>query len=115
MAEGLAKRKRIHTGHQASLTHMLNKILIPTGPNLEINASKLLQHKLSLWEKLDTWTLRQLDEEMLNLLPEEDEAGMTGEIEQLQADALKEKIYTAMVQIEKRVSTHHVNISFTYM
>ena len=93
---------QIRAGHQASLTHMLNQVdrtLTPTEPDLEIDASKLSQLKLSLQKKLDT--LKQLDDEILNLLLEEDEAGMTGEIEQ--AGAFKEKIYTAMVQIEKHV------------
>ena len=98
MTKGLARKKRICTGHRTSLTHMLNQVdktLTPTEPDLEIDTSKLSQLKLSLQKKLDT-----LDDEILNLLPE-DEAGMTGEIEQ--ADAFKEKIYTAMVQIEKHV------------
>ena len=61
---------------------------------MESNVKGLLQLKLSLNEKLST--LKQLDREILELV--EDEA-VEEEIEQ--ADANKEKVYAATVNIDK--------------
>ena len=99
MAEALAKKKRIRGGHRASATRMVQTVgemitAFEAEPTSELNVKRLLQLKLSLEEKLST--LKQLDGEILNLVENE---AVEEEIEQ--ADAFKEKIYTATVSIDK--------------
>ena len=94
MAEGLARKKCIRAGHKASTTKLLNKLDELRADSDSIDTSKLLRLKLSLEEKLGT--LKTLDSEILDLTKEDD---LGDEIEQ--ADAYKEGIYDAMVEIEK--------------
>ena len=99
MAEALAKKKRIRGGHRASATRMVQLVsemiaAFVHDPTSELNTRRLLQLKMSLGEKLGT--LKRLDEEILDLVEEDDVAD---EIEQ--ADAFKEKIYAATVDIDR--------------
>jgi len=99
MAEALAKKKKIRSGHRASATQMVNRVgemiaVVESDPTKELDVNVLLQLKLSLDEKLST--LKQLDGEILELV--EDEA-VDDEIEQ--ADAYKERVYAATVNIDK--------------
>ena len=97
MAEGLATKRRIRAGHKGSATRILHQVdglLEEREPELETDKAKLSQLKLSLQEKLET--LKLIDREILELT-EEDK--LVDEIEQ--ADAFKERIYAAMVRMEK--------------
>ena len=99
MAEALAKKKKVRGGHRASATQMVQAVgemiaAFEAEPTSELNVKRLLQLKLSLEEKLST--LKQLDEEILDLV---DGEAVEEEIEQ--ADAFKEKIYAATVNIDK--------------
>ena len=99
MAEALAKKKRIRGGHRASATRMVQLVsemiaAFVHDPTSELNTRRLLQLKMSLGEKLGT--LKGLDGEILDSVEEDDVAD---EIEQ--ADAFKEKIYAATVDIDR--------------
>ena len=97
MVEGLARKKRIRTGHKASATKTIAKvdeILAAVDTDAAVDKSKFSQLKLSLEDELET--IKQLDGEMLELT-EDDK--VVDEIEQ--ADLFKEGIYTAIVRIEK--------------
>ena len=83
-------KKRIRAGHKASTTKLLNKLDELRADSDSIDTSKLLRLKLSLEEKLGTF--RTLDGEILDLT--KDDFGD-------EADAYKEGIYYAMVEIEK--------------
>lgn len=88
MAEGLAKRKQIHAGHNSSVTRILGQLddlLGATDPTNAVAVVKLTQLKLSLQEKLDM--LKHLDEEIIDLLKED-----KFEDEIQQADSSKEGI-----------------------
>ena len=68
MTEALP-RKKIHAGHRASATRLLNQIdaiLVDVHPD----GDKLTLLKLSLKEKLET--LKLLDSEIVELTPEEE-------------------------------------------
>ena len=64
----------------------------------ELDVNGLLQLKLSLHEKLST--LKTLDGEILELV---EDAAVEDEIEQ--ADAYKEKVYAATVDIDKHCTS----------
>ena len=96
-AEGLSRKKRIRAGHRVSATRILNQI-DGALPAVTPDSAKLSQLKLSLQEKLET--LKLLDAEIVELTPEE---GLVEEIEQ--ADGYKEGVYTAMINLEKQLST----------
>lgn len=92
MTEALP-RKKIRAGHRASATRLLNQIDAALGEDLP-NADHLTLLKMSLKEKLDT--LRSLDSEIVELIPEEE---LVKEIEQ--ADEYKENVYLALTEINK--------------
>ena len=99
MAEALAKKKKIHSGH----TRMVNRVgktttAFEADPTTELDVKGLLQLKLSLDEKLSK--LKKLDGESLELV--EDRA-VEEEIEQ--ADAYKERVYAATVNIDKHCTS----------
>ena len=99
MAEALAKKKKIRSGHRASATRMVNRVgetiaAFEADPTTELDVNGLLQLKLSLDEKLST--LKKLDGEILELV---EDGAVEEEIEQ--ADAYKEKVYAATVNIDK--------------
>ena len=78
-------RKKIRAGHRASATRLLNQtdaILADAHPD----SDRLALLKLSLTEKLET--LKLLDSEIVELIPEEE---LVREIEQ--ADEYKENVY----------------------
>lgn len=77
----LSKKKRTRTGNKASATQMLCGLLADTTPD----PSKLSQLKLSLQEKLET--LKLLDSSLVDEIK--------------QADAFKESIYAAMINIDQ--------------
>ena len=91
MAE-LARKKRVRAGHRVSATKMISRtedFLARDVPDV----SKLPQLKLSLNEKLEV--LKQLDEEIVGMVNEDD---VSGEIEQ--SDEFREGIYAVAVRIE---------------
>ena len=102
MAEALAKKK-IRSGHRSSATRMVNRVgetikAFEDDPTTELDVKGLLQLKLSLNEKLST--LKTLDGEILELV---EDAAVEDEIEQ--ADAYKEKVYAATVDIDKHCTS----------
>ena len=93
LKESLLRKKKICAGHRASATRLLNQIdTALTAPATD--SDKLSQLKLSLHKKLET--LKLLDSEIVELTPEE---GLEDEIEQ--ADGYKEKVYCALIMIDK--------------
>ena len=99
MAEALAKKKKIRSGHRASATRMVNRVgetiaAFEADPTTELDVKGLLQLKLSLDKKLST--LKELDREILELV---EDGAVKDEIEQ--ADTYKEKVYAATVNIDK--------------
>ena len=90
-AEELARKKKVRGGHRASTTQIFGQIEpAVTGDFLDV--SKVNQLKRSLEEKLRS--LSRLDDEILNLTSEE----VIEEI--IQADEVKEHIYTALSKLE---------------
>ena len=68
MAEALAKKKKIRSGHRLSAARMVNRVgetikAFEDDPTTELDVKGLLQLKLSLNEKLST--LKTLDGEIL--------------------------------------------------
>ena len=97
--EALPRKKKIHAGHRASTTRLLNQIDGALGAT-PTDSDKLAQLKLSLQEKLET--LKQLDSEIVDLTPED---GLEEEIEQ--ADGYKDNVYRALTMIDKALSAKH--------
>ena len=97
MTEALPKKKKIRCGHRAFATRMVNRVsevINEADPTTELDVNVLLQLKLSLEEKLST--LKQLDGEILDLV---EDTAVEDEIEQ--ADAYKERVYAATVNLYK--------------
>ena len=97
-SEGVARKKRIRSGHKSLATRMLmqtNALLTEDPPDL----SKLSQLKLSIQEKLET--IKLLDGELSDLVSEDE---LTAEIEQ--ADAFKEGVFAAIIKIDKCIMAH---------
>lgn len=94
-AELLAKKRRIRGGHRVSASRMIQQVneTIATRGVDSADNKRLLQLKFNLEEKLST--LKQLDEQILEMVEEE---GVADEIEQ--ADNFKERIYAAIIDIE---------------
>lgn len=87
------KKKRIRAGHRSSTTRLLSEVDTAIGAS-PLEDDKLSQLKLCLDEKLQT--LKQLDAEIVELVPEEElEAEITG------ADECKERIFSALTRIDK--------------
>ena len=91
-AEQLARKKRVRGGHRAPTTQVLGQVQ-PSITTETPDIPKITQLKRSLEEKLHS--LSTLDEEILLLTPEE-------EIEEeiVQADEIKERVYTALSRLE---------------
>ena len=105
MAEALTKKK-IRSGHRASATWMVNQVgetitAFEADPTTELDVKGLLQLKLSLDEKLST--LKKLDGEILELV----DGAVEEEIDQ--ADAYKEGVYAATVNIDKHCTSVEVH------
>jgi hypothetical protein len=92
-SEALPRKKKIHAGHRASETRLLNQIDAILG-DTHPDSDRLALLKLSLKEKLET--LKLLVSEIVELTPEE---GLVKEIEQ--ADEYKENVYRALTGIDK--------------
>ena len=89
--EELARKKKVHGG-QASATRVMGQAhSFTTSDHLDV--SKIIQLKQSLEDKLQS--LSTLDEEILMLTPEE-----VIEDEIIQADEIKERVYTALSMLE---------------
>lgn len=88
-----AKKTRIRAGHRGATTRMLKEVDTAIGTP-SVDCDRLSQLKLSLDEKLQT--LKSLDTEIVELVPEEE---LDKEIEQ--ADGYKHSIFRALTQIEK--------------
>ena len=74
MAEALAKKKRIRSGHRVLTTRMISRVgetiaAFEADPTTELVVKGLLQLKLSLDEKQST--LKKLDGEILELVEDE--------------------------------------------
>lgn len=93
MAEDLAKKKQIRTGHRASTAWTLTKVDDALAAETADKA-KLSQLKLTLEEKLGT--LKLLDSKIVELTEED---VLAAEIEQ--ADDYKSGIYAELVRINK--------------
>ena len=89
MAGELTKKKRIRAGHRGSVSHMVKRAdeLLAADHS---DITTLSQLRMIMKEKLEV--LSKLDSEILCLI--DDEAGITDEIEQL--DAIKEGKYTIL-------------------
>ena len=90
--QALLRKQKIHAGHQASGTRLLNQVdgalaVTPTDDTLA-------QLKLSLHEKLEI--LKQLDSEVVDLTPEE---RLDEDIEQ--AEDYKDNVHRALTMIDK--------------
>ena len=96
MAEGIATKKRVRGGQRTSVTRTLHQI--ETALTGEPDVSRLTALKMAITEKLKS--LSTLDDDIANLI--EDEAELATDIEQ--ADDYKQRIYTAIVSIDKAVA-----------
>ena len=103
MAEGLVKKRRIRAGHKAVITKRLSEVkgILETverepGEPGEPDLVKLAQLKMALTEKLEV--LKQLDNEILDLL--ESEEDITREIEQ--SDTFNQRVYETLVRIDQK-------------
>ena len=96
MTEDLPKKKRIRGGHRTSVARLLHQV--ETVLDGERDVSRLLALKMTLSEKVKT--LSTLDNEITNLL--EDEGALAEDIEQ--SDEYKQKIYAAIVSIDKAIA-----------
>ena len=88
----LSKKKSVRVGHSGSAIKMIGKVetlMAEYSPDPAV----LSQLKVSLSEKLKV--LKQLDNEILSMVEEEDE---TDEI--TRSDQLKEGMYAAIVKVE---------------
>ena len=90
--EQLARKKRVRGGHRSSTTRILGQVQ-PSITSEPLDVSKITQLKRSLEGKLQS--LSTLDDEILALTPEE-----AIEDEIVQADEMKEHIYTALAKLE---------------
>ena len=90
------RKKRVRAGHRSSATKMIGQIEEALEVT-ETNLSMLRQKRTALEEKLEL--LRQLDEEIMDALTEEDD--FTEEIEQ--ADAYRGKIQLAIIDIDAAI------------
>ena len=89
MSEGLSRKKKVRGGHKSPAKHTI-AALYETIESTENPDSKLEQCTITLKEKLDT--LKQLDEEILVLLDDEE---VEDKIEQ--ADIFRERIQVAII------------------
>ena len=100
MAEGLVKKRRIRAGHKAIITKRLSEVkgILETVEREtgEPDLVKLAQLKMALTEKLEV--LKQLDNEILDLL--ESEEDITHEIEQ--SDTFNQRVYETLVRIDQK-------------
>ena len=96
MAEGIATKKRVRGGQRTSVTRTLHQI--ETALTGEPDVSRITALKMAITEKLKS--LSTLDDDIANLI--EDEAELATDIEQ--ADDYKQRIYTAIVSIDKAVA-----------
>lgn len=106
MAEELAKKKKIRSGHRARMVNRVGEIIaaFEADPTTKLDVRGLLQLKHSLDEKLST--LKKLNGEILELVEDRE---LEEEIEQ--ADAYKEKVYAATVDIDKHCTPDVVSRS----
>ena len=91
-AEELARKRKVRGGHRGSTTRILGQVEHAIA-GIPPDVPKITQLKRSLEEKLQS--LSTLDDEILELVPVD-----TIDDEILQADETKEKIYTALYQLE---------------
>ena len=100
MAEGLGRKRKVIGGHRASTKHTIAVLYeaIEATDDLESVVTKLEQCRIMLKEKLKT--LKQLDEEILELV---DDGEVDDEIKQ--ADTFKERIYVAIIALNKALET----------
>ena len=91
--QALLRKKKIHAGHRASATRLLNQVDSALAATPTDNDT-LAQLKLSLHEKLET--LKQQDSEVVDLTPEE---RLDEDIEQ--AEDYKDNVHRALTMIDK--------------
>ena len=89
----LSRKKRTRTGHRASATRLINQATATLGA-AEVDIDELKLIKQLLMEK--TRTLKSLDEEIAELVPEEE---LEEEIQQ--ADQQIERVYSTIAKINK--------------
>ena len=92
MSTELVPKKRVRVGHRASTRRFLGQVDIGIA-GVPLDVAKITQLKRSLEDKLKA--LNILDEEILTLNPED---AIEGEI--VQADEVRELIYTALSRLE---------------
>ena len=92
MSTELAPKKRVHAGHRASTRRFLGQVDTAIA-SVPLDVAKITQLKGTLEDKLKA--LNALDEEILTLTPED---AIEGEI--VQADEVRELIYTALSRLE---------------
>ena len=97
MSTKLASKKRVRVGHRASKARFLGQVdaAIACAP---LDVIKITQLKQSLEDKLTS--LNTLDEGILTLTPDE-----AIEDEIVQADKVREQIYTALSRLELSLKT----------
>ena len=93
MAEGLSRKRKMRGGHRSSTKRTISALYesIESTEDTESVVTKLEQRRITLKEKLET--LRQLDEEILELV---EEGEVNDEIEQ--SDIFKERIHVAIIE-----------------
>lgn len=89
----LSRKKRTRTGHRASATRLINQATATLGV-AEVDIDELKLTKQLLLEK--TRTLKSLDEEIADLVPEDE---LEDEIQQ--ADQQIERVYSTIAKINK--------------
>ena len=96
MAEGLSRKRKVRGGHRSSTKRTISVLYesIESTKDTESVVTKLEQCRITLKEKLET--LRQLDEEILELV---EEGEVNDEIEQ--SDFFKERIHVAIIDSNK--------------
>jgi len=94
MADVLAKKKKIRSGHKGSATRTVRQIAEVLG-NDSPDRDRLSLLRMTLKEKLDT--IKTLDAEIVDLI--EDEEELAGEIDQ--ADTYKEGLYESVLKVDR--------------
>ena len=95
-AEALQRKKKVRAGHRASATRTLGQIATALDAPADLDRLPIL--KLTLEEKLKT--LKELDAEIIGLVAEGD---LEAEIQQ--ADEYQEKIFEALVRINRTIAS----------
>ena len=101
MSDARAKKTRIRVGHKGVVTHCMKEVdelVAAITPGHPADATKLVQLRLSLREKLEA--IGKLDDELFELIDDKEE--LTSEINQ--ADIFKQSIYAMLARLDDQLN-----------